>query len=60
MGPILDMVAISHDVDGVSYEESDDAYACFYYAFLPHLWSPADLPPWLLYHGAIKLAAAPT
>jgi hypothetical protein len=59
VGPIIDMVAISHDVEGTSYEELGDATAYFYYAFLPHLWSPAALPPHLLYHRAIELAVAP-
>jgi hypothetical protein len=32
MGPTLDVVVISHDVECVSYEESGDAYAPFYCA----------------------------
>jgi hypothetical protein len=60
MGPILDKVIVSHDVEGASYEESGDTLAHFYYAYLLRIWSQATLPPWLLHHGAIKLVVAPT
>jgi hypothetical protein len=35
-GPVLDMVAISHDIEGASYEESDDTQAHFYLACRAH------------------------
>jgi hypothetical protein len=39
VGPISDMVVISHDVKGVSYEESDD----YDRSFLLHLFTaPAE------------------
>jgi hypothetical protein len=57
VGPILDMVAVSHDVYGASYEESDDVQDHFYCTFLPRLQRLAALPR-LLHHGAIKLAVA--
>jgi hypothetical protein len=55
MGPVLDAVVVSLDVEGASYKDSGDAYAHFYYAFLPRLWSPAALPPRLLHHGGYKV-----
>jgi hypothetical protein len=55
----LDPIAISHDVQGASYEESDDAQDHFYCAFLLCLWSLAALPPQLLHLRAIKLVVAP-
>jgi hypothetical protein len=59
MGPILDTVVVSHDVECMSYKELGDASAHFYCAFLWHLRNLAALPPRLLHHGAIKLAVAP-
>jgi hypothetical protein len=37
MGPILDMVAVSHDVESVSYKVSYDTYAHLYLTFLLRL-----------------------
>jgi hypothetical protein len=60
MGPILDMVVISRDVEGALCEESR---WCINSCLLPLFIAPARaaaLPPRLLHHGAIKLVVAPT
>jgi hypothetical protein len=56
MGPILDMVAIAHDVEGVSCEELG---WCTNSCLLRLFTAPAALPSQLFHHGAIKLAVTP-
>jgi hypothetical protein len=59
MGPILDTVVVSHDVEGTSCEELGGTQTHVYCTFLQCLQGPAALHPLLLHHGAIKLVVGP-